>query len=157
MPLDDPHDVLILWSLICSLSVWVLGSRGWAHSIARPWVPTSSPLTHRVHHLPFWSYLASSKSGSARPPVCMPVRPGYDDKYRFRFVERHGFCIPFRQEKGREYRDRKMASWCCSMNQCPQSSTASTPDQSTRQYNNEAIWLMLVEFERTKLNEKSHI
>ena len=37
------------------------------------------------------SYLAGSKRVSARPPVSPPVRPGYDDKYRYRsyrFVER---------------------------------------------------------------------
>ena len=134
-----PHDVLNLWSPICDPSVWVRGSRGWAHSIARPWVPTSSPLTHMVYHLPFlrcwlqmrfdigsplvfvapsilsklsrppwfgelggtWgsgmgpfddpplplsSYLAGSKTVSARPSA-----PRYDDRYRSRsycFVER---------------------------------------------------------------------
>ena len=39
---------------------------GWAHSIARPWVPISAPLTHRVYLVPFVSYLAGSKSVSAR-------------------------------------------------------------------------------------------
>ena len=66
------------------------GGWGWAHSVAHPWVPISSPLTHTVYLLPFLSYLAGSKSVSARPPVRPPVRPGYDDKYRsrsHRFVE----------------------------------------------------------------------
>ena len=40
---------------------------GWAYLIACPWVPTSSPLTHKVYLLPFLSYLADSKSISARP------------------------------------------------------------------------------------------
>ena len=31
----------------------VRGSRGWAHSMARPWVPISSLLTHMVYLLPF--------------------------------------------------------------------------------------------------------
>ena len=35
-------------------------------------IPVRSPLTHIVYCLPFFSYLAASKS----------VRPGYDDKYR---------------------------------------------------------------------------
>ena len=48
-------------------SFGVRGSRGWAHSIARPRVPTSSPLTHMVYHSPFLSYLAGSKSVSPRP------------------------------------------------------------------------------------------
>ena len=34
-----------------------MGSQGWAHSIARQLVPVSSPLTHTVYFLPFWSYL----------------------------------------------------------------------------------------------------
>ena len=46
------------------------GGRGWAHSIARTWVPVSSPLTHMVYLLPFLilSYLAGSKSVSACCP-----------------------------------------------------------------------------------------
>ena len=57
----------------------------------RPWVPISSPLTQMVYLLPFTSYLAGSKSASARPPARPPVRPGYDDKYcpkNYRIVER---------------------------------------------------------------------
>ena len=50
----------------------------WAHSIARPLVPVSFPLTHMVFLLPFWSYLAGSKSVSVRPPA----RAEIDDKYR---------------------------------------------------------------------------
>ena len=45
----------------------VRGSWGWAHSIARPQVPTSSPLTHIVYLLLFSSYLAGSKNVSAHP------------------------------------------------------------------------------------------
>ena len=42
---------------------------GWAHSTAHPWVSISSPSTHVVYLLPFFlSYLAGSKSVSARPP-----------------------------------------------------------------------------------------
>ena len=41
--------------------------RGWAYSIACPWFPISFPLTHKVHLLPFVSYLAGSKSYSVRP------------------------------------------------------------------------------------------
>ena len=45
-----------------------LGGRGdRAHSIARLWVPISSPLTTMFHLLPFSSYLAGSKSVSVRP------------------------------------------------------------------------------------------
>ena len=33
------------------------------------WVPISSPLTHMVYLLPFYSYLAGSRSVSASPPV----------------------------------------------------------------------------------------
>ena len=38
--------------------------RGWAHSIARPWIAISSPLTHGLSLIVF-SYLAGSKSVSA--------------------------------------------------------------------------------------------
>ena len=34
---------------------------------SQPMVPISSPLTHVVHILPFLSYLAGSRSVSARP------------------------------------------------------------------------------------------
>ena len=50
------------------------GGRGWARSIARPWVPFSSPLTHCVYLLPCFSDLAGSK-------MFLPVRPVYDHKY----------------------------------------------------------------------------
>ena len=43
---------------------------GWAHSAARPCVPISFLLTHIVHFFSFFSYLADSKSFSARP--CNP-------------------------------------------------------------------------------------
>ena len=36
-----------------------LRSQGWTHSIAHPWVPINSPLTHVVYLLPFLSYLTS--------------------------------------------------------------------------------------------------
>ena len=55
-----------------------LGGRtgsGWANSIARPWVPIGSPLTHMVYLLPFLSYLACSKSVSA----CPSARPSDPD------------------------------------------------------------------------------
>ena len=45
----------------------VRGSRGCAHSIARPCVPISFTLTHMVYLLPYLSYLAGSKGVSARP------------------------------------------------------------------------------------------
>ena len=41
-------------------------SLGWAHSIARPWVPICPLLTHMVYLLPFLSYLAGPKGVSAR-------------------------------------------------------------------------------------------
>ena len=37
------------------------------NSIARPWIPISSPFTHTVYIVQFLSYLAGSKSVSARP------------------------------------------------------------------------------------------
>ena len=43
------------------------GARGWAYSIARPWVPISSSLTHGLSFAVL-NYLAGSKSVSARPP-----------------------------------------------------------------------------------------
>ena len=74
--LTTQHDVLTMW-----LPIWLqfrrgtfrpsglgdMGGRGWAHSIASPWVANSSLLTHMVHLLPFLSYLAGSKSVSVRP------------------------------------------------------------------------------------------
>ena len=50
--------------------LWGLGETwgsGWAYSIARPWVPISSTLTHMVYLLPFSSYIAGSKSVSVSP------------------------------------------------------------------------------------------
>ena len=41
--------------------------RGLAHSIGRPTVPISSPLTHMVYRIPSGGYVAGSKSVSARP------------------------------------------------------------------------------------------
>ena len=40
--------------------------REWAHSIARMWVPISSPLTHMDYILRFLRYLVGSKSVSFR-------------------------------------------------------------------------------------------
>ena len=67
-PLDDPHDVVNLWSLICHPSVLGMWGRRRAHSVAPAWIPISSPLTQMVYLLPFLSYLAGSKSVSVRPP-----------------------------------------------------------------------------------------
>ena len=47
--------------------------------MARPWVPISSLLTHMVDLLPFWSYLAGSKSVTARPSVRSSVRRSDND------------------------------------------------------------------------------
>ena len=58
------------------------GRRGCAHSMARPWVPNSSPLTHKVYLLTVFELFSWLKSVS--------VRPGYGDKYcsgSCRFVE----------------------------------------------------------------------
>ena len=64
-----PHNMLNLWllMLIYDPSVWGTRRSGWANSVASPWVPISSPLTHMVHLLPFVGYLAGSNSVSARP------------------------------------------------------------------------------------------
>ena len=54
------------------LSLGVREGRGWAHSIARPWVPISSPLTHLsliVFELFGWL------QKHLRPPAGPPVRP----------------------------------------------------------------------------------
>ena len=62
-----PHDVL---NLVVDLQLLCLGLReslGWTHSIARPWVPISFPLTHIFYLLPFLSYLAGFKIVSTRP------------------------------------------------------------------------------------------
>ena len=51
-PLDDP--TLCAQSVVADLRPLDLGfvwSRRWAHSIARPWVPISSLLTHMVYLL----------------------------------------------------------------------------------------------------------
>ena len=42
---------------------------GQAHSTARPWVHIGYHFTHKVHLLPFLSYLADPKSVSARLPA----------------------------------------------------------------------------------------
>ena len=49
--------------------------RGWAHSVAHPWVPIISPLTHMVYLIPFFSHLAGSKSVSVRPTRINHRRP----------------------------------------------------------------------------------
>ena len=80
-PLDDPYDVLNLWSSIYDPSAWVRGDRDELIPII-----ISSQLAYMVYLLPFLSYVAGSKSVTVRPPV----RPGYDDKYRsisYRFVD----------------------------------------------------------------------
>ena len=59
-----------------TLGLGIRGGRGWTLSIARPRVPSSSPLTHVVYILQFSSYLTGSKSVFARPSVRLPVRPG---------------------------------------------------------------------------------
>ena len=88
MPFDDPtwcaQSVVADLQPLCLGYVW-----GWgrAHLIAHPWVPISSPLTHRpmVYQLPF-CFLAA-------PKAFPPVRPGYNDKYRSRsyrcFIQWH--------------------------------------------------------------------
>ena len=63
------HNALNLWSPIYDPSVWGTCRSGWAHSVARLCIPNSSPLTHMVYFLPFWSYLAGPKSVSVRPSV----------------------------------------------------------------------------------------
>ena len=56
-PLDDStsyaHSVV---TDLRSLGLGVRGDRGWAHSVARPWVLINSTLTHIVYLLPFMSY-----------------------------------------------------------------------------------------------------
>ena len=76
------------------------GNTGISHSIAGPWVSISSPLAHVVYFLPFCSYLAGSKSVSARPSIHPsahpPVQPGYDSTYcsrSYRFSERQNCHI----------------------------------------------------------------
>ena len=54
------------------LPVWVswrTWGSGTGHSIARPCVPITSPLTHMVYFLPFTSYSAGSKSVFAAHPT----------------------------------------------------------------------------------------
>ena len=65
-----PHDHMmcsICGRRFATAPFGVRGSRGWAHSITRPWVSISSPLTNMVHLLLFWSYLVGCKNVSARP------------------------------------------------------------------------------------------
>ena len=62
--------------------VWgVRRALGWgkANSTARPWVPISSPLTHMVHLLPFWGYLAGATKAFQPARPC--IRPGYVDNF----------------------------------------------------------------------------
>ena len=54
------------WPLVMGVK-WNVEGRGWDKSIAHPWVPISSRVTHMVYLLPFLSYLAGSKSSSAHP------------------------------------------------------------------------------------------
>ena len=70
-----PCALLTLSSTLSRLAeIWQGGlmyvcSRGWAHSIVRPWVPFCSLLTRNVYLLPFCSYLTGSKSVSAARPT----------------------------------------------------------------------------------------
>ena len=68
------HDVLNLWSLICGPSAWGTWRLRiwWAQLVVYPLVSTSSLLIHKVYLLPFFSYLAGSKTF---PPVRPPTRP----------------------------------------------------------------------------------
>ena len=77
-PLDDPtwFASSVVWLQFQRGAFWLPSLRvrrtwgsGWAHSIARPWVPISFPLTHMIYLVPFLSYLAGSKSVSARPTL----------------------------------------------------------------------------------------
>ena len=64
----------------------VRGGRGWPHSIAQPWAPISSPMTHMVYLLLFFELLSWLQKR-----FCPPVQPIYNDKYSsrsYRFVER---------------------------------------------------------------------
>ena len=68
----------------------VHGGRGWADSVAHPWVPISSRLTHKYGlSLTVWE-LFSWLPKRFCPPARQPVPRVYDDKYRSRscsFVE----------------------------------------------------------------------
>ena len=61
-PLDDPHNVLGLCGRRFATLPFGLGARGslgWAHSIARPWVPTRNAYGISVT---VFEFLAGSKS-----------------------------------------------------------------------------------------------
>ena len=45
----------------------IRGGHGWAHLVAGPWVPISSPLAHMVYLVTFLSYLVGSKGVLAHP------------------------------------------------------------------------------------------
>ena len=90
----EPENVLsnvLYWQFRRSPNVWLqfrrrifrpppdLGEiRGVGVGIG-PWFPISSPLTYTVYLIPFWSYLAGSKSVSVRPsdPYTMPIAALY--------------------------------------------------------------------------------
>ena len=98
--------MLNLWSPICDLrfgDTWGSGMSSFGITS-----PISSPLTHMFYPLPFLSYLAGSKSASARPPV----RHRYDDKFSSRsyhFVERQKYvsasllCIAILTQSGFQF------------------------------------------------------
>ena len=103
--LDDPTQCALFVTPTYYPSVWGTWGQGWAHSVARPWVHISSPLTHMVYLLTFFSYLTGSKSVSGHPSV----RPRHDDKYRsesYRFVEQQK-SLADQRKKIRRRRDRR--------------------------------------------------
>ena len=62
-PLDDPTGpVSTVVADLRPLGLGYVWGRRCVHSISRPWVPISSILTHIAYLLPFWGYLAGSKS-----------------------------------------------------------------------------------------------
>ena len=76
-PLDWAHRVGSSSGLITIvvMTLLKLGWSGWAHSVARPCIRISSPLTHKVYLWLFLSYLAGSQSVSTRPPSIRPYDP----------------------------------------------------------------------------------
>ena len=71
------------------LGVQGFGGYGWTRLIACLWIPISSPLTHMVDLLPILSYLAGSKSISARPPFWARK----DDYFHSRISSSSSFII----------------------------------------------------------------
>ena len=62
--------MLNLWSPISHPSVWGTWSRGWAHSIANPWVPISSPLTNILFVFSYNLHIISKNC--QLPAPCVP-------------------------------------------------------------------------------------